>query len=72
MDKLTATPKAAPINPKDPATVYAQLERRAARKGYTLTRTPVVGFMLKRGTVSKHFGRMETGFQLLREPTCSD
>jgi len=67
MDTLTATPKAAPINPKDPATVYAQLERLAARKGYSLSRTPVVGFMIRRGTVSKHFGTLETGFQLLRQ-----
>lgn len=68
MDTLTATPKAAPINPKDPAAIYAQLERRAARKGYHLARCPAIGFVLKRGTVSKHFGTLETGFALLRQP----
>lgn len=56
---------------EDPAAMYERLERNAARKGYTLNRT-ILGFMLKRGTVSKHFGRLETGFQLLREPACSD
>lgn len=56
---------------EDPAAMYARLERNAARKGYTLNRT-ILGFMLKRGTVSKHFGRIETGFHLLREHTCSD
>lgn len=67
MDTLTTTPPASAEHSQDPAAIYAQLERRAARKGYALTRTPVVGFMLKRGTVSKHFGTLETGFQLLRQ-----
>lgn len=69
---MTAETMALETKPEeDPAAMYARLERNAARKGYTLNRT-ILGFMLKRGTVSKHFGRMETGFQLLREPTCSD
>lgn len=69
---MTAETMALEAKPEeDPAAMYARLERNAARKGYTLNRT-ILGFMLKRGTVSKHFGRMETGFQLLREPTCSD
>ena len=53
------------------AFLVSPILRNAARKGYTLNRT-ILGFMLKRGTVSKHFGRLETGFHLLREHTCSD
>jgi len=68
MDKSTTPPLAAPTSPTDPATIYAQLERRAARKGYHLARCPAIGFVLKRGTVSKHFGTLETGFALLRQP----
>jgi len=49
-----------------PAAKYARLQRWADRKGYTLNQT-VTGYVLKRGTVSKHFGRVETGFQLLRQ-----
>lgn len=63
MDKPTTPPETT-----SPALIYAELERRAARKGYHLARCPAIGFVLRRGTVSKHFGNLETGFALLRQP----
>ena len=63
-EQTTALPTEAE-HQDDPAAIYARLEHLAARKGYTLTRTSVVGYALKRGSVSKHFKQLETGFQLL-------
>ncbi len=63
-EQTTALPTEAD-HQDDPAAIYARLEHLAARKGYTLTRTAIVGYALRRGSVSKHFKQLETGFQLL-------